>query len=130
MALAVVAAGFTPGQADELRRAIAAWKRSGNQIALFRAALEDGMVARGYSQAFAQQVFEQVKGFSGYGFPESHAASFALLVYASAWIKRHHPAAFVAALLNSQPMGFYAPAQLVRDAQDHGVAIRAVDILC
>ena len=130
MALAVVAAGFTPGQADELRRAIAAWKRSGNQIARFRMALEEGMVARGYSEAFARQVFEQIKGFSGYGFPESHAASFALLVYASAWIKRHHPAAFVAALLNSQPMGFYAPSQLVRDAQDHGVAVRAIDIHC
>ncbi|MCE2874847.1 MAG: error-prone DNA polymerase, partial [Planctomycetaceae bacterium] len=130
MALAVVAAGFTPGQADELRRAIAAWKRSGNQIARFGAALEEGMVARGYSRTFAQQVFEQIKGFSGYGFPESHAASFALLVYASAWLKRHHPAAFATALLNSQPMGFYAPAQIVRDAKEHGVAVRGVDIHC
>ena len=130
MALAVVAAGFTPGQADELRRAIAAWKRSGNQIARFGVALEEGMVARGYSRTFAQQVFEQIKGFSGYGFPESHAASFALLVYASAWLKRHHPAAFATALLNSQPMGFYAPAQIVRDAKEHGVAVRGVDIHC
>jgi DNA-directed DNA polymerase III PolC len=130
MSLAVVAAGFTPGQADELRRAIAAWKRSGNQIARFGEALEQGMVARGYSRAFAKQVFEQIKGFSGYGFPESHAASFALLVYASAWLKRHHPAAFAAALLNSQPMGFYAPAQIVRDAQEHGIAVRGVDIHC
>jgi DNA polymerase III alpha subunit len=130
MALAVVAAGFTPGQADELRRAIAAWKRSGNQIARFGEALEEGMVARGYSRTFAKQVFEQIKGFSGYGFPESHAASFALLVYASAWLKRHHPAAFAAALLNSQPMGFYAPAQIVRDAKEHGVAVRGIDIHC
>ena len=130
MSLAVVAAGFTPGQADELRRAIAAWKRSGNQIARFGEALEQGMVSRGYSRAFAKQVFEQIKGFSGYGFPESHAASFALLVYASAWLKRHHPAAFAAALLNSQPMGFYAPAQIVRDVQEHGIAVRGVDIHC
>ncbi len=130
MALAVVAAGFTPGQADELRRAIAAWKRQGNRIAQFGEALEEGMAARGYSRIFARQVFEQVKGFSGYGFPESHAASFALLVYASAWLKRHHPAAFAAALLNSQPMGFYAPAQIIGDARDHGVAVREVDIHC
>ncbi|MEY2715161.1 MAG: Error-prone polymerase, partial [Planctomycetota bacterium] len=130
MALAVVAAGFTPGQADELRRAIAAWKRQGNRIAQFGEALESGMLARGYSRKFASQVFEQIKGFSGYGFPESHAASFALLVYASAWLKRHHPAAFAAALLNSQPMGFYAPAQIIRDAKDHGVAVRAVDVHC
>ena len=130
MALAVVAAGFTPGQADELRRAIAAWKRQGNRIAQFGQALESGMMARGYSRLFARQVFEQIKGFSGYGFPESHAASFALLVYASAWLKRHHPAAFAAALLNSQPMGFYAPAQIIRDARDHGVAVREVDIHC
>ena len=130
MALAVVAAGFTPGQADELRRAIAAWKRQGNRIAQFGQALESGMMARGYARAFARQVFEQIKGFSGYGFPESHAASFALLVYASAWLKRHHPAAFAAALLNSQPMGFYAPAQIIRDARDHGVAVREVDIHC
>ena len=130
MALAVVAAGFTPGQADELRRAIAAWKRKGNQIAQFGQMLEQGMLERGYSRTFAQQVFEQIKGFSGYGFPESHAASFALLVYASAWLKRHHPAAFATALLNSQPMGFYAPAQILRDAREHGVAVRAIDVHC
>ena len=129
MALAVVAAGFTPGEADRLRRAIAAWKRSGNQIAQFGEQLESGMLARGYTKRFAEQVFRQIQGFSGYGFPESHAASFALLVYVSAWLKRHHPAAFTAALLNSQPMGFYAPAQLVRDAREHGVEVRPVDVL-
>ncbi len=129
MALAVVAAGFTPGEADRLRRAIAAWKRSGNQIAQFGEQLESGMLARGYTKRFAEQVFRQIQGFSGYGFPESHAASFALLVYVSAWLKRHHPAAFTAALLNSQPMGFYAPAQLVRDAREHGVEVRPVDAL-
>lgn len=129
MLLAVVAAGFTPGEADKLRRAIASWKRSGNQIAAFKDQLESGMRARGYSEQFAAQVFGQIQGFSGYGFPESHAASFALLVYVSAWLKCHHPAAFTAALLNSQPMGFYAPAQLVRDAREHGVEVRPVDVL-
>jgi error-prone DNA polymerase len=128
MSLAIHAAGFTPGQADELRRAIGAWKRRGNQLERFRQMLEGGMLARGYSQAFAKQVFTQVQGFSGYGFPESHAASFAHIVYVSAWLKRHWPAAFTAALLNSQPMGFYAPAQLVRDAHEHGVEIRPVDV--
>ena len=129
MAMAVVAAGFTPGEADRLRRAIAAWKRSGNRIAEFGARLERGMLERGYSHEFASQVFRQIQGFSGYGFPESHAASFALLVYVSAWIKLRHPAAFLAAILNSQPMGFYAPAQLVRDAREHGVEVRPVDVL-
>ena len=129
MLLAVVAAGFTPGEADKLRRAIASWKRSGNQIAAFKDQLESGMRARGYSEQFAAQVFGQIQGFSGYGFPESHAASFALLVYVSAWLKCHHPAAFTAALLNSQPMGFYAPAQLVRDAREHGVDVLPVDVL-
>jgi len=127
MSLAVVAAGFTPGEADQLRRSIAAWKRRGNQLAQYGERLEAGMVANGYSRQFAQQVFTQIQGFSGYGFPESHAASFALLAYASAWLKRHHPAAFAAALLNSQPMGFYAPAQLVRDAREHGVEVRPID---
>jgi len=127
MSLAVVAAGFTPGEADQLRRSIAAWKRRGNQLAQYGERLEAGMVANGYSRPFAQQVFTQIQGFSGYGFPESHAASFALLAYASAWLKRHHPAAFAAALLNSQPMGFYAPAQLVRDAREHGVEVRPID---
>ena len=130
MALAVVAAGFSAGKADELRRAIAAWKRNGNRIAAFGASLLEGMTSRGYSRTFASQVFEQIKGFAGYGFPESHAASFALLVYASGWLKRHHPAAFTVALLNSQPLGFYAPAQLLRDAKEHGVAVRGVDIHC
>ncbi len=129
MSLAVVAAGFTPGEADSLRRAIAAWKRHGNAIAAFGERLEDGMVARGYDRPFARQVFTQIKGFSGYGFPESHAASFALLVYASSWLKCREPAAFAAALVNSQPMGFYAPAQIVRDAQEHGVEVRRIDAL-
>jgi error-prone DNA polymerase len=128
MALAVVAAGFSPGEADRLRRALAAWKRPGNSIDEFRRRLIEGMRSRGYDHAFAEQVFERIRGFSGYGFPESHAASFALLVYVSAWLKRRHPAAFTAALLDSQPMGFYAPAQLVRDARDHGVRVRRVDV--
>jgi error-prone DNA polymerase len=128
MTLAVVAAGFTPGEADQLRRAIASWKRSGKAILRFERQLIDGMLARGYSEKFARQTFAQVQGFSGYGFPESHAASFALLVYASCYLKRHHPAAFAAALLNSQPMGFYQPAQIVRDAQAHGVEVRPIDI--
>ena len=122
MRLAVVAAGFTPGEADQLRRAMGAWRRPG-VIDAFHRRLIDGMLARGLSATFAEQVFRQLKGFGEYGFPESHAASFALLVYVSAWLKRHHPAAFTAALLGSQPMGFYAPAQLVRDAREHGVAI-------
>ncbi|MGA1399677.1 MAG: error-prone DNA polymerase [Phycisphaerales bacterium] len=128
MALAIVAAGFTPGEADQLRRALAAWKRPGNAIDEFRRRLVEGMASRGYSTAFAEQVFERIRGFSGYGFPESHAASFALLVYVSAWLKCRHPAAFTAALLDSQPMGFYAPAQLVRDAREHGVRIRRIDV--
>jgi len=129
MALAIVAAGFTPGEADELRRSIAAWKRSGPLLECFRQRLEGGMLARGYSRTFAAQVFTQIQGFAGYGFPESHSASFAHLVYASAWLRRHHIAAFTAALLNSQPMGFYAPAQIVQDARRHGVEVRPIDIL-
>jgi len=128
MALAVEAAGFTAGEADQLRRAIAAWKTRGNVIAAFGARIIDGMIAQGYARDFAERCFQQIKGFSGYGFPESHAASFALIVYASCWLKRHHPAAFAAALINSQPMGFYAPAQIVRDAAEHGVDVRAVDV--
>jgi error-prone DNA polymerase len=127
MQLAVVAAGFTPGEADQLRRAMAAWKKRGG-LGPFRDKLLDGMQARGYSPAFAERLFQQICGFGEYGFPESHAASFALLVYVSAWIKHHYPAVFVCALLNSQPMGFYAPAQLVRDARQHGVAVRSVDV--
>jgi error-prone DNA polymerase len=128
MALAVVCAGFTPGEADQLRRAIAAWKSKQKVIFAFGEKLVEGMVAHGYDRAFAEQCFNQIKGFSEYGFPESHAASFALLVYVSAWLKRHHPAAFAAALINSQPMGFYAPAQIVRDAQQHGVTVRPIDV--
>ncbi|MGH7242350.1 MAG: error-prone DNA polymerase [Phycisphaerales bacterium] len=128
MSLAVLAAGFTPGEADQLRRAIASWKRKQYEIKTFEKKLIDGMTSRGYSLEFATQVFTQISGFSGYGFPESHAASFAILVYASCWLKRHRPAAFAAALLNSQPMGFYQPAQIVRDAQEHGVEVRPIDV--
>jgi error-prone DNA polymerase len=125
MQLAIVAAGFTPGEADQLRRSMAAWKRRGG-LGHFEKRLIEGMSARGYDASFAQQIFSQIQGFGEYGFPESHAASFALLVYSSAWLKCYEPAAFTAALLNSQPMGFYAPAQLVRDARDHGVEIRPI----
>jgi error-prone DNA polymerase len=127
MQLAIVAAGFTPGEADALRRAMAAWKRKGG-LGHFEQRLIEGMRARGYDEGFARQVFQQILGFGEYGFPESHAASFALLVYASAWLKRHEPAAFCCALLNSQPMGFYAPAQLLRDARAHGVAVLPADV--
>ncbi len=128
MQLAIVAAGFTPDEADKLRRAMAAWKRKGDLIYRFGKRLIDGMLARGYSQDFAERCFEQIKGFSEYGFPESHAASFAILVYVSCWLKHHEPAAFAAALINSQPMGFYQPAQIVRDAKEHDVPIREVDV--
>lgn len=127
MQLAVVAAGFTPGEADQLRRAMAAWKRKGG-IEPFRDRLLTGMRERGYSDDFAQRLYQQMLGFGEYGFPESHAASFALLAYASAWLKYHYPAAFTAALLNSQPMGFYAPAQLLADARRHGVEVAPVDV--
>jgi error-prone DNA polymerase len=125
MQLAVVAAGFTPGEADRLRRAMAAWKRKGG-LGPFRDRLIAGMLARGYSSEYAEQIFRQIQGFGEYGFPESHAASFALLVYVSSWLKCHEPAAFCAALLDSQPLGFYAPAQIVRDAINHGVTVRPV----
>ena len=125
--LAMVAAGFTPGEADHLRRSMAAWKRSGG-LEHFRQRLLDGMRERGYAEAFAERIFHQIEGFGEYGFPESHSASFALLAYVSAWLKCHEPAAFVAALLNSQPMGFYAPAQLIADAARHGVEMRAADV--
>jgi error-prone DNA polymerase len=127
MRLAVVAADFTPGEADQLRRAMAAWRRPG-LIEQFRQKLLAGMRANGLPEEFAQRVYQQIEGFGEYGFPESHAASFALLVYASAWLKHYYPAAFAAAIINSQPMGFYQPAQLVRDARDHGVAVRPVDV--
>jgi error-prone DNA polymerase len=125
MQLAVVAAGFTPGEADRLRRAMAAWKRKGG-IGPFREKLVAGMLARGYSADYAEQIVRQIQGFGEYGFPESHAASFALLVYVSSWLKCHRPAAFCAALLDSQPLGFYAPAQIVRDAIAHGVTVAPV----
>ena len=127
MRIAIVAAGFTPSEADKLRRAMATFRRVGT-IQYFRDKLIEGMVARGYPRDFAERCFRQIEGFGEYGFPESHAASFALLVYASAWIKCHYPDVFAAALLNSQPMGFYAPAQIVRDAQEHGVEVRPVDV--
>jgi error-prone DNA polymerase len=127
MQVAIVAAGFTPGEADQLRRAMAAWKRHGG-LGHFEQRLLEGMRARGYDEAFAARIFGQIQGFGEYGFPESHAASFALLVYVSAWLKCHEPAAFTAALLNSQPMGFYSPSQLVRDAREHGVEVRPVDV--
>jgi error-prone DNA polymerase len=127
MQLAILAADFTPGEADQLRRAMAAWKRKGG-LGPFREKLIGRMVAKNYTQDYAEAIFRQIEGFGEYGFPESHAASFALLVYASAWIKRHHPDAFLAALLNSLPMGFYAAPQLVRDARAHGVVARPVDI--
>ncbi|RQR63613.1 error-prone DNA polymerase [Burkholderia sp. Bp9126] len=126
MQIAMIAAGFTPGEADELRRAMAAWKRKGN-LEQYHRRIVDGMRERDYPPEFAEQIFEQIKGFGDYGFPESHAASFAHLVYASSWLKCHEPAIFLAALLNSQPMGFYAPAQLVQDAKRHGVTILPID---
>ncbi len=128
MQLAILAADFTPGEADQLRRAMAAWKRKGG-LGPFYDRLVGRMVAKGYEAEYAERIFKQIEGFGEYGFPESHAASFALLVYASAWLKCHHPDAFLAALLNSQPMGFYAPAQLVRDAREHGVVVLPVDVL-
>ena len=127
MRLAIVAAGFTPGEADQLRRAMGAWRKTG-VIAGFHEKLVNGMKVRGYDAEFAERLFKQISGFGEYGFPESHAASFALLVYVSAWLKRYHPAVFAAALINSQPMGFYAPAQLVRDAREHGVVILPADV--
>jgi error-prone DNA polymerase len=127
MRIAIVAAGFTPAEADQLRRAMATFRKTG-QIHAFETKMVEGMVTRGYDRDFAERCFRQIEGFGEYGFPESHAASFARLVYVSAWIKRFHHAAFAAALLNSQPMGFYAPAQIVRDAAEHGVPVRPADI--
>ncbi|MFL1463753.1 error-prone DNA polymerase [Roseococcus sp. DSY-14] len=123
MQVAIACAGFTPGEADQLRRAMATFKLTGG-VSVFKDKLVGGMVARGYARDFAEKTFSQIEGFGSYGFPESHAASFALIAYASCWVKRHHPDAFLCALLNSQPMGFYAPAQLVRDAKEHGVEVR------
>ena len=127
MQLAIVAAGFTPGEADQLRRSMAAWKRRGG-MEHYRQRIIEGMTERGYQAGFAEQVFEQIKGFGSYGFPESHAASFALLVYASAWLKCHYPAAFAAALLNAQPLGFYSVSQIIQDARRNGVDVRPVDV--
>ncbi len=127
MRIAMVAAGFSADEADRLRRAMAAWRRNG-AIDGFHEKIVSGMLNNGYTQEFAEQCFNQIRGFGEYGFPESHAASFALLVYVSAWLKWHHPAAFAAALINSQPMGFYAPAQIVRDAKEHGVKVRPADV--
>ncbi|MCA0034967.1 error-prone DNA polymerase [Mesorhizobium sp. B263B2A] len=127
MKIAIVAGGFRPGEADELRRAMATFKRTGT-IGNYRQRMIDGMMGKGYTKDFAERCFKQIEGFGEYGFPESHAASFALLVYASCWFKTFYPDVFCAAILNSQPMGFYQPAQLVRDARDHGVDIREVDV--
>lgn len=127
MQLCMVAAGFTPGEADQVRRAMAAWKR-GSDLERFRSKLLTGMAERGYTPEFAENIYQQILGFAGYGFPESHAASFALLTYASCWLRCHEHAAFVAALLNSQPMGFYSPSSLVNDARRAGVIFRAVDV--
>jgi error-prone DNA polymerase len=127
MKIAIVAGGFTPGQADELRRAMATFRHTG-RIHSFRDQFYEGMRQSGYDDDFAKQCFSMIEGFGEYGFPESHAASFALLVYASAWIKKYYPDVFLCGLLNSQPMGFYAPAQLVRDAREHEVEVRPVDV--
>ena len=128
MQISIIAAGFTPGEADGLRRAMAAWKRKGG-LDKYYSKIVDGMLARGYTREFAEDIFRQIHGFSEYGFPESHSASFALLVYASCWLKCHHPAEFLAAMLNSAPLGFYSASQLVQDAQRHGVAVRAADVM-
>ena len=127
MKLAMVAAGFSAGEADQLRRAMAAWKKKGG-LEPFRDRLVSGMAARGYSEEFALRIYSQIRGFGDYGFPESHSASFALLAYVSSWLKCYHPAAFCCALLNSQPMGFYLPAQLIQDASRHGVVVLTVDV--
>ena len=127
MQIAIIGAGFSPDEADQLRRALATFKKHGNVGAL-KSRFLNGMRQNGYEAEFAERCFSQIEGFGSYGFPESHAASFALLVYASAWIKCHHPGIFACALLNSQPMGFYAPAQIIRDAQNHDVAIRPICI--
>ncbi|MBR0663982.1 DNA polymerase III subunit alpha [Roseomonas hellenica] len=127
MQVAIVAAGFSPDEADQLRRAMATFKHTGG-VGAYRDRMVTGMTRRGYPQDFAERAFRMIEGFGSYGFPESHAASFAHLVYASSWIKCHHPGVFACALLNSQPMGFYAPAQIIRDARKHGVAVRPIDV--
>ena len=130
--LAMVAAGFSGGEADQLRRAMASWGKGGernNQLLGFQQKLTDGMLARGYRLDFAERLFRQIQGFGVYGFPESHSASFALLAYVSAWLKCHYPAAFCCAIMNSQPMGFYSPSQLVQDVQRHGIEVRPIDVI-
>ena len=127
MQLAMVAADYTPGEADQLRRDMAAWKKHG-RIDRHRDRLTSRMMQKGIAQDFAERIFEQIRGFGEYGFPESHAASFALIAYATSWLKCHHPAAFLCAMLNAQPMGFYSPATLIEDAKRHDVDVRAVDI--
>ena len=127
MKLAIVAAEFTPDEANGLRRAMATFRNAGT-IHQYKEKMIGGMVRRGYEADFAARCFKQIEGFGSYGFPESHAQSFAKLVYVSSWLKCHHPAVFACGILNSQPMGFYAPAQLVRDAREHGVEVREVDV--
>src|SRR5690606_1571681 len=127
MKVAIVGAGFSPAKADALRRSMATFKTTGG-VSHFHDEMVNGMVAKGYARDFAERTFRQIEGFGSYGFPESHAASFARIAYASAWMKCHHPDVFLAAILNAQPMGFYAPAQLVRDAREHGVEVRPVCI--
>jgi error-prone DNA polymerase len=127
MRLIQVVAGFSAGRADQLRRAMAAWGRGGD-LEPFRNDIRSGMLERGYDEAYFERIFEQIKGFGEYGFPESHSASFAILAWASSWLKCFHPAAFTCALLNSQPMGFYQPSQLIQDARRHGVHVLASDV--
>src|SRR6185312_2844720 len=127
MQVAIVAAGFTPSEADALRRSMATFKAQG-QVTKFQEKLVNGMVAKGYTSEYAHRIFKQLEGFGSYGFPESHAVSFALLVYISSWLKCYYPDVFACALLNSLPMGFYQPAQIVIDAQKHGVEVRPADI--
>ena len=127
MKIAIVAADFSPDEADGLRRAMATFRHDG-KLPLYRERFISGMLRNGYEPGFAESCFKQIEGFGDYGFPESHAASFALLVYVSAWLKCHYPAAFSTAILNSQPMGSYKPAQLVRDAREHGVEVREADV--
>ena len=125
--MAVVAAGFTAGEADELRRALSSWDKN-KLFDSFHSKLIKGMINRGYSEAFAKDLFDRIKGFAEYGFPESHAASFALIAYASAWLKKHHPEIFAASLLNSQPMGFYSQSQIINDCLAHGIEIKCIHI--
>lgn len=127
MQLAIVAADYTPGEADELRRAMAAWKRHGG-LEPHRQRLTERMLAKGYTADFTARIFEQIKGFGSYGFPESHAASFALLTYASCWLKYHEPAIYACALINSWPMGFYSPDPVLQDARRHDIEVRPVDV--